>query len=186
MANPTELEKLIFSSGFYRAKAKNLVAMARHLVEVHHGEVPRTMAELVKLAGVARKTANVVLGTAMGIGDGIVVDTHVTRLSNRLGLTQHTDPVKIERDLQALVPESERVMFANRLIWHGRRVCHGPRPACDECSLAPLCPSVELLALGGNPTATSRRRPSTSVAKAVVKANSPTKVSTGRVKRKPT
>ena len=143
-ADQAELEVLIHSSGFYRAKARNLLGMARKVVAEHGGQVPRTIAELVELPGVARKTANVVLGTAMGLGDGVVVDTHVTRLAARLGLTTETDPVKIERDLQAVVPVADRVMFAHRLIWHGRRVCHAARPTCGECSLAPLCPSADV------------------------------------------
>lgn len=147
-ADQAELETLIHSSGFFRAKAKSLLGMARAVVANHHGEIPNTMAELVKLPGVARKTGNVVLGTAFGIADGIVVDTHVTRLAFRLGLTQQTDAVKIEQDLCALLPKREWISFANRIIWHGRRVCHAKRPACGECTLAPYCPSVEL------PTAT--------------------------------
>ncbi len=143
-ADQAELEVLIHSSGFYRAKAKSLLGMARAVVANHRGEIPQTMAELVKLPGVARKTGNVVLGTAFGIADGIVVDTHVTRLAFRLGLTQQTDAVKIEQDLCALLPKSQWIPFANRIIWHGRRVCHALRPACGDCTLAPHCPSVEL------------------------------------------
>lgn len=143
-ADPAQLEPLIFASGFYRAKGRSLLGMARALVERHGGEVPRTLAELVELPGVARKTGNVVLQNALDITVGFVVDTHVTRLSARLGLTRETDPVKIERDLMAVVPQSEWKTFANRLIWHGRRVCHAKKPACEQCSLAPHCPSVEL------------------------------------------
>ncbi len=157
-ADQAELETLIHSSGFFRAKAKSLLGMARAVVANHHGEIPNTMAELVKLPGVARKTGNVVQGTAFGIADGIVVDTHVTRLSFRLGLTQQTDAVKIEQDLCGQLPKREWISFANRIIWHGRRVCHAQRPACGECTLAPYCPSVEL------PTATKTKKPAKSQA----------------------
>jgi len=102
------------------------------------------MAEMVALPGVARKTANVVLGSALGVVDGVVVDTHVTRLSQRLGLTRNTDPVKIEQDLMAALPREQWVPFAHRLIWHGRRVCHARKPLCRECELAPLCPSADI------------------------------------------
>jgi endonuclease-3 len=147
-AEPAELEAVIHKSGFFRMKAKHLLGMARALVERHGGEVPRTMEELVALPGVARKTANVVLGSVFGIAVGIVVDTHVTRLSQRLGLTRQTDPVKIEDDLCAILPRDEWVMFAHRLIWHGRRVCHARGPLCGECDLAPLCPSALIPAAG--------------------------------------
>lgn len=143
-AEPEQLEQMIHSTGFYRMKAKHLLGMARAVVERHRGEVPQTMEELVALPGVARKTANVVLGTAFKKAEGIVVDTHVTRLSARLGLTEETDPVKIEEELQAILPRSEWVTFADRLIWHGRRVCFAKKPACETCQLAPLCPSAEL------------------------------------------
>jgi len=143
-ADPAELETIIHSTGFFRAKARSLLGMARALVERHGGQVPATMDELVALPGVARKTANVVLGNAFGRADGIVVDTHVTRLSQRLGLTRETDPVKIEQDLVAKLPREEWIGFSNRLIWHGRRVCHARKPLCGECDLAPLCPSAEI------------------------------------------
>jgi endonuclease III len=143
-ADPDQLEQMIHSTGFYRMKAKHLLGMARAVVEKHGGEVPDTMDALVALPGVARKTANVVLGTAFGKAVGIVVDTHVTRLSARLGLTTETDPVKIEHALLALLPRSEWVTFPDRLIWHGRRVCFAKRPQCEQCKLAPLCPSAEL------------------------------------------
>ncbi len=145
-ADQTELETMIHSSGFYRMKAKHLIGMARALVERHGGEVPRTMEELVALPGVARKTANVVLGTALGIPAGVVVDTHVARVAARLGLTAETDPIKIEQDLMRVLPREHWTMFAHRLIWHGRRVCQAKRPDCDHCSLAPSCPSAVLLA----------------------------------------
>jgi endonuclease-3 len=139
-ADPDELERMIHATGFFRMKARHLLGMARALVERHGGEVPRTMAELVALPGVARKTANVVLGSVFGIPDGIVVDTHVTRLSQRLGLSANTDPVKIEQDLMAALPREQWIAFAHRLIWHGRRVCHARAPSCEQCELAPLCP----------------------------------------------
>jgi endonuclease-3 len=143
-ADPSELEPMIFSSGFYRMKAKHLIAMARRVVERHGGEVPNTMEGLVDLPGVARKTANVVLGSVFGKNEGVVVDTHVSRLAPRLGLTAHTDPVKIEQDLMRLVPRDQWSIFAHRLIWHGRRVCHAKKPDCENCMLAPLCPSAAL------------------------------------------
>jgi endonuclease-3 len=143
-AEPELLEQMVHSTGFFRMKAKHLLGMARAVVERHGGEIPQAMEALVALPGVARKTANVVLGTAFGKAEGIVVDTHVTRLSAKLGLTTETDPVKIEDDLQQLLPRSEWVTFPNRLIWHGRRVCFARKPACESCGLAPLCPSAEL------------------------------------------
>lgn len=147
-AEPAQLEVLIHSSGFFRMKAKHLLGMARAVVAHHNGEIPATMAALVALPGVARKTANVVLGTAFGKAEGIVVDTHVTRLAGRLGLTEQSDPVKIEQDLQSQLATSEWVSFPNRLIWHGRRICFARKPACDQCGLAALCPSAELPATG--------------------------------------
>jgi len=146
-ADPLEVEPLIFKSGFYRNKAKAIVGMARALVEKHDGQVPETMDELVELPGVARKTANVVLGNALDKNEGIVVDTHVTRLSQRLGLTRETDPVKIEQDLIKLLPRDQWTSFANRLIWHGRRVCDAKKPDHEHCILAPLCPSATLVPL---------------------------------------
>jgi endonuclease-3 len=143
-ANPAELEPMIFSSGFYRAKAKNLIAMARRVVEHCGGVVPDTMEGLVDLPGVARKTANVVLGSVFGKNEGVVVDTHVARLAPRLGLTTQTEPAKIEQDLMRVVPRDQWSIFAQRLIWHGRRVCHAKKPDCEHCSLAPLCPSAGL------------------------------------------
>src|SRR6185503_12796722 len=143
-ADPAELEPMIFSSGFYRMKAKHLIAMARRVVEHHGGAVPDTMEGLVDLPGVARKTANVVLGSVFGKNEGVVVDTHVARLAPRLGLTAETDPPKIEQDLMRLVPRDQWSMFAQRLIWHGRRVCHAKKPDCEHCLLAPHCPSAGL------------------------------------------
>jgi endonuclease-3 len=140
-AEPGELEAAIQSTGFFRNKARNIIACCRQLLERHGGRVPATMAELNPLPGVGRKTANVVLGNAFGV-PGIPVDTHVGRLSRRLGLTTETDPVKVERDLMRLLPEREWTMFSHRLIYHGRRVCHARTPDCGGCALAKLCPKV--------------------------------------------
>lgn len=143
-ANPAELEELIRSTGFFRNKAKSLLGMAQAVVERHGGEIPADMDALTALPGVGRKTANVVLGTAWGLATGVVVDTHVTRLSRRLGLTREQDPEKIERELMALFPETSWVALGHRLILHGRRVCRARAPACDRCPLAGLCPRVGL------------------------------------------
>ena len=137
-----QLEKLIQSTGFFRNKAKNIHGCCEKLVAEHGGEVPRTMEALVQLPGVGRKTANVVLGTAFGIASGVVVDTHVTRLSQRLGLTEHEDAVKIERDLTPVVPREEWIDFSHRLIWHGRRICKARRPLCGSCVLETVCPKI--------------------------------------------
>ena len=141
-----DVEQLIYSTGFYRNKAKNLIGMARGIVQDHGGDVPRTMEELLALPGVARKTANVVLGTAFGIAVGVVVDTHVTRLARRLGWTRNEGAVPIERDLVALLPEELWIWISHALIWHGRRVCDARKPSCAECTLASSCPSRELFA----------------------------------------
>lgn len=140
-----ELEQDIRSTGFYRNKAKAIRQAAQLLLDEFGGEVPRTMEELVRLPGVARKTANVVLGNCWGIASGVVVDTHVARLSRRLGLTEHQDPEKIERDLMELIPQQEWIFLGHALIYHGRRVCEARKPRCAECSLAPLCPSADLV-----------------------------------------
>jgi endonuclease-3 len=140
-ADPQVLEEEIRPTGFFRNKARSLMGMARVLVEEHGGEVPRTIRELVALPGVGRKTANVVLGNAFGIDEGIVVDTHVKRLSNRLGLTVQKDPEKIERDLLRIVPGEDRTIFSHLLIFHGRRVCKARRPDCAVCVLNDICPS---------------------------------------------
>jgi endonuclease-3 len=140
-AERRELEGLIRSTGFFRNKARNIIACCKQLVEKHGGEVPATMEELVPLPGIGRKTANVILGNAFGV-PGIPVDTHVTRLSRRMGLTEQTHPVKIERDLARLIPEKEWTMFGHRMIFHGRQVCHARRPKCEGCTLAALCPRV--------------------------------------------
>ncbi len=140
-ADPAELETLIQSTGFFRNKARNIIACCRALVEQHDGQVPGTMAELVPLAGVGRKTANVILGNAFAV-PGITVDTHVGRLSRRLGLTTHENPEKVEEDLMRLVPKKHWTMFSHRLIFHGRQVCHVRGPRCGDCALARLCPKV--------------------------------------------
>jgi endonuclease-3 len=139
---PGELEQVIRPTGFFNNKAKNLRGCCRILVEKHGGAVPRTMDELLELPGVARKTANVVLGTAFGVASGVVVDTHVIRITRLLRLTRQSDPEKIERDLTALLPPSEWINFSHRLIWHGRKVCIARRPQCQRCVLADLCPSA--------------------------------------------
>jgi endonuclease-3 len=145
---PTEeLEQIIRSTGFFRSKARSIQGAARAIVEEHGGEVPAEMDQLVKLPGVARKTANVVLGSAFGITAGVVVDTHVKRVAKRLGLTAHTAPEKIERDLMQLIPRDRWISFSHQLILHGRALCHARRPRCDACPLAPDCPA----ALSGTP-----------------------------------
>ncbi len=136
------LEKVVKSTGFFRNKAKNIKAASRDMVEKHGGDVPRDMEQMVALAGVGRKTANVVLGTAFGMATGVVVDTHVTRLSRRLGLTDHTDPTKIEQDLMAIVPQSEWIDFAHRMIHHGRQICTARKPKCPLCSMNTFCPKI--------------------------------------------
>ena len=136
------IEKLVQSTGFFRNKAKNIKECSRQLVEQYAGEVPRELELLVNLPGVGRKTANVVLGTCFGIPSGVVVDTHVGRLSQRLGLTKEVDPVKIERDLMAQLPQEEWIMFSHRMIHHGRRVCKARNPACDHCNFAEFCPRI--------------------------------------------
>jgi endonuclease III len=140
-ANLEELEQEIKSTGFYRNKAKNIRAMAKDLVEKYGGEVPNSMAELTGLAGVGRKTANVVLGNAFGINEGVVVDTHVMRLTKRLQLSSHTEPEKIEQDLMKLVPQSQWTKFSHWLIWHGRRRCYARNPDCPNCEIGEFCPS---------------------------------------------
>jgi endonuclease-3 len=141
-SNPEELEEDIRPTGFYRNKARSLRGMANALVEKHAGEVPRTMSELVALPGVGRKTANVVLGNAFGTNEGIVVDTHVRRVSGRLGLTESSDPVNIEQELMEVVPEQDRTIFSHLLILHGRRTCKARKPDCPNCILNDICPSA--------------------------------------------
>jgi endonuclease III len=143
-ATPKQIEPIIQSTGFFRNKAKSIVGAARVIMEDFDGEVPRTMDELLTLPGVARKTANVVLGSAFGINDGFVVDTHVMRLSNRLRLTRQLEPPKIEKDLMAKLPREKWTKLGHQLIWHGRRVCFARKPACHLCALSPHCPSAGL------------------------------------------
>jgi len=138
-----EVERIIRTTGFYRAKAKNIQGAARVLVEKFGGEVPKTIEEMIELPGVARKTANVVLGSWYGIPSGVVVDTHVLRLSRRLELTKETDPVKVEMDLQKVIPRDRWIQFSHELIHHGRQVCVARKPRCVDCSLEKLCNSVD-------------------------------------------
>ena len=147
-ANQRDVESVIRSTGFFRAKAKSLLGCARALVDRHGGEVPRTMDDLVRLPGVGRKTANVVLGTAFGIASGVVVDTHVGRISRRLGLTRAADAVRAERDLVRVLPREHWIAFSHRPIEHGRGACAARRPACDGCALFDLCPRVGVKPLG--------------------------------------
>jgi len=140
----TELQQDIRTTGFFRNKTKSIQGACKVLIEEFGGEVPRTMEELLKVPGAARKTANVVLGVAYGIAEGVVVDTHVSRLSQRLKLTRQKDPVKIERDLMELVPRKDWIIFSHLLIFHGRRVCKARRPLCEECVVEKLCPSSML------------------------------------------
>jgi endonuclease-3 len=138
-ADPKDLEQEIRPTGFFRNKTKSIMGASKKIVEEFGGEVPRTMEELLTLPGVARKTANVVLGTAFGIASGIVVDTHVTRLSERLDLSPNTDPKKIEQDLMKVIPQEKWILFSHQLIWHGRKVCQARKPLCAECNLERLC-----------------------------------------------
>lgn len=142
-ADVDEVAEVVRSTGFFRNKARNLVGMAEGLVARHGGAVPADMDALTALPGVARKTANVVLGTAFGRAEGVVVDTHVHRLSHRLGLARHHDPNKVERDLMELLPREEWTAFSHRVILHGRRICDARKPKCAACSLRTLCPSRE-------------------------------------------
>jgi endonuclease-3 len=142
-ANPSELELDIRPTGFFRNKTKSILGASKKIVDEFGGEVPRTMEELLTLPGVARKTANVVLGTAFGIASGVVVDTHVTRLSNRLDLSRHTDPKKIEQDLMRVIPQQKWILFSHQLIWHGRKICQARKPRCAECNLEHICYSKD-------------------------------------------
>lgn len=139
-ADREELEEMIRSTGFFRAKANSLIGLGQELCELHGGDVPGNLADLVKLPGVGRKTANVVLGNAFGV-PGITVDTHFGRLVRRFGWTDEKDPVRVEHAIGALFPRKDWTMLSHRVVWHGRRVCHARRPACGACVLAPLCPS---------------------------------------------
>ena len=138
-ATPSELEQEIRPTGFFRNKTKSIIGASKAIVEKFGGQVPRTMEEILTLPGVARKTGNVVLGTAYGIASGVVVDTHVIRLSNRLDLSRKQDPKKIEQDLMAILPQEKWIKFSHQLIWHGRRVCAARKPKCVECNLESIC-----------------------------------------------
>lgn len=142
-ANPKDIENEIRSTGFFRNKTKSIIGASKKIVEEFHGQMPKTMEELLTLPGVARKTANVVLGTAFGIPSGVVVDTHVQRLSGRLDLSRNTDPKKIEQDLMQVIPQDRWILFSHQLIWHGRRICQARKPRCIECNLEPLCYSKD-------------------------------------------
>lgn len=142
-ATPSELEQDIRSTGFYRNKAKSIMGASKEILEKFGGQVPRTMEEILTLPGVARKTGNVVLGTAFGIASGVVVDTHVIRLSNRLDLTKNDEPKKIEQDLMQILPQSKWIQFSHQLIWHGRRVCYARKPKCVDCNLEKICYSSD-------------------------------------------
>jgi endonuclease-3 len=137
-----DVEEIIRSTGFFRQKARSIIGVAAAVMDAHGGRVPETMEQLVKLPGVGRKTANVVLGNALGTNEGVVVDTHVGRLAARLGLTSETDPIHVEQDLMKLFPREQWTMLAHLLIWHGRRVCDARRPRCGDCVLATICPSA--------------------------------------------
>lgn len=141
-ANLQEFEADIYSTGFYRNKANNIISTCRIIQDRYKGRVPDDFNKLLELPGVARKTANCVMGNAFNVASGVVVDTHVSRISQRLGLTQNTDPNKIEQDLMKVVPKNEWIMFSHRLIWHGRKVCDARKPKCEICILNRLCPSA--------------------------------------------
>jgi endonuclease-3 len=163
MAYLAELELYIKTTGFYRNKAKSIKAAAQSIVEKHGGKVPQTMEELIELGGVGRKTANVVLGNAFNINLGVVVDTHVARLSYRLGLVNESDPVKIEQVLMKLVPREQWTLFSHLLIWHGRRRCFARGPDCGNCEVLKLCPQLGVKSKTADPPsqgygATSKRR----------------------------
>jgi endonuclease III len=143
-ARQSDVEEIIRPTGFFRNKTRSLIGMAQAIVADHGADVPRTMDELRLLPGVGRKTANVILGNAYGINEGITVDTHVARVSRRLGLTRHTDPVKIEQDLMPLVPHADWALVSHLLIFHGRQICVARKPRCPDCPLADLCPSAML------------------------------------------
>jgi endonuclease-3 len=142
-ANPSELEQEIRPTGFFRNKTKSIMGASKAVLEKFGGQVPRTMEEMLTLPGAARKTANVVLGTAFGIASGIVVDTHVIRISNRLDLTRNEEPKKIEQDLMKVIPKEKWILFSHQIIWHGRRVCYARKPKCIECNLEKICYSKD-------------------------------------------
>jgi len=163
-AEPAELERIVRSTGFFRAKARNLLAMAGQIASKHGGVVPEDLDALTALPGVGRKTANVVLGTAFGIASGVVVDTHVKRITRRLGLSKSRTPEQIERDLMELIPQREWVDFSHRLIHHGRKICLARSPRCETCSLEALCPKIgvptpRIASAKGQKVKSSRRAP---------------------------
>lgn len=170
-ADLAEIETLVKSTGFYRNKAKNIQGACRKIVTDFGGEVPQTMEELTSLPGAARKTANVVLAHAFGINAGVTVDTHVKRLSNRLGFSKHSDPGKIEKDLMKLIPQPDWENWSIRLIYHGRAVCNARKPACDRCELADLCPSFAPAVATGLDAGTKAKSP----AKRTPKRKTPSK-----------
>ncbi len=141
-AQQRDIEKIIHSTGFFRVKTKNILGASRAIIRDYQGQVPKTMDALIELPGIGRKTANVVLGTAFGHAEGVVVDTHVGRLVRRLGLTRHYDAAKVERDLMVLLPKAEWIEFSHRLIWHGRRICMARKALCDGCPIRDDCPRV--------------------------------------------
>ena len=141
-ATQKQVEKIVKSAGFFRAKAKNIRACAKDLVEKYEGQPPQDLEELVALAGVGRKTGNVLLGTAFGIPSGVVVDTHVGRISRRLGITFEKDPVKVERELMAVLPKKEWIYYSHRMIHHGRAICDARKPLCEQCSMRNFCPRI--------------------------------------------
>jgi len=182
-ADPVEMETAVKQTGFFRNKAKAVIHCSKALVERHGGEVPKTIEELVELPGVGRKTANVVLGNACRIEAGVIVDTHVTRLSGRLGFTKSADPVEIEQDLMKVVPRGEWTKFANGLILHGRRVCIARKPDCPNCVLSDICPSAELTAGPSSPAKSTARTARS--AKAPSPSPSRTRISQSPRGRKP-
>ncbi len=141
-ATQRQVEKIVNSAGFFRSKARNIRGCSQQLVDRHQGEVPLSLEELVVLPGVGRKTANVLLGTEFGIPSGVVVDTHVGRISRRLGLTTETDAVKVERDLMNLLPKTEWIYYSHRMIHHGRKICDARKPLCEDCSMKRFCPRI--------------------------------------------
>ncbi|HEX7078238.1 MAG TPA: endonuclease III [Candidatus Eisenbacteria bacterium] len=176
-ASQEELEAIIRSTGFYRNKAKSIRGASTRLVDAFGGRVPRTMEDLLTLPGVARKTANVVLGTGYGLAEGVVVDTHVERLSRRLGLSKGKNPEEVERDLMRLVPREEWILLSHLLIFHGRRICDARKPRCEACPVAGLCPSAAIFAAGKKPPWERKR----AAARRATRATGPV---TGAAKRK--
>jgi endonuclease-3 len=157
-ANPEAVEDIIRSTGFFRAKTRHIIAVSRELLKKHNGQVPQSLDELIRLDGVGRKTANVVMGSAFGIASGVVVDTHVGRLSRRMQLTRHQDPAKVELDLMDLLPKSVWIEFSHQMIWHGRALCLARSPHCEECPLVLDCPgSRDFLPVKSRPKAASAR-----------------------------